>query len=199
MLIRNFNEILPNMAYQTLKSILLTAWETGMRRGEIVLLTWPQVNFKENVIFLDSQDTKTRKRRLIPMSQRLRATLLELRQSRGKVVDLTQRVFLSDRGKPFAQPRTIRDAFENAVKRAGLQDVHFHDLRRSFATRKVTEGWDRDFVKAITGHTTDKVFARYNKPSLETLRAVVEGVSNRTVVKPLSNGPGQQRKTVLST
>jgi len=63
----------------------------------------------------------------------------------------------------------------NAVDRAGLKDVHFHDLRCSFATRKVAEGWDRNYLKAITGHRTDKVFARYNKPSLKTLRAVVEG------------------------
>jgi integrase len=124
---------------------------------------------------LESEDTKTNQKRLIPISQRLWETLLDLKQARGKVADISQRVFLSARGKPFAHPKTIHDAFENAVKRAGLTDVHFHDLRRLFATRKVTEGWDRDFVKAITGHRTDRVFARYNKPSLETLRAVVEG------------------------
>jgi hypothetical protein len=74
-------------------------------------------------------------------------------------------------------------------------------LRRSFATRKVTEGWDRDFVKAITGHRTDKVFARYNKPSLDTLHAVVKGApssSGTPVVKLLSNGPGLDPTTVLS-
>lgn len=182
----------------TLKPILLTAWETGMRRGEIVLLTWPQVNLKDNVITLDSQDTKTGRRRLIPISQRLQGAFLELRQARGKVTDISQRLFLSERGKPFAKPGAIRDAFENAVERAGLEDVHFHDLRRSFATRKVTEGWDRDFVKAITGHTTDKVFARYNKPSLDTLRAVVEGVPSKIDVPPVSHRPGRDTKTMLS-
>ena len=84
------------------------------------------------------------------------------------------------------------------MERAKLEDVHFHDLRRSFATRKVTEGWDRDFVKAITGHTTDKVFARYNKPSLETLRAVVEGAPSMVGVTPVSHGSGHHTKAVLS-
>lgn len=111
---------------------------------------------------------------------------------------MTQRIFLSDRGKLFTSPKAIRDAFEHAVQRAGIKDVHFHDLRRSFATRKVTEGWDRDFVKAITGHTTDKVFARYNKPSLDTLRAVVEGAPRNVVVKPLSNGSGREDQAMLS-
>lgn len=187
-----------NVSYRTLKPILLTAWETGIRRGEIVSLTWPQVNLKDNVITLDSQDTKTNKRRLIPISQRLLATLLELRQSRGKIADISQRVFLSDRGRPLASLKTIRDAFEHVVQRAELEDVHFHDLRRSFATRKVTEGWDLDFVKAITGHTTDKVFAPYNKPSLDTLRAVVEGIPRNVVAKSLSNGSGREDKTMLS-
>lgn len=76
------------------------------------------------------------------------------------------------------------------------------DLRRSFATRKVAEGWDRDYVKAITGHRTDKVFARSNKPSLDALRAVVEGAPSispsTSVVKLLSNGPGLDPSTVLS-
>ena len=53
-------------------------------------------------------------------------------------------------------------------------------------------------VKAITGHRTDKVFARYNKPSLETLRAVVEGAPRTSVVKRLSNSPGRETATVLS-
>jgi len=179
-------------AAPTLKPILICAWETGMRRGEIVLLTWPQVNLKENLI------TLTGRRRVIPLSQRLRETLLAVREARGKITDIQQRVFLSARGKPFARPAAVREAFINAVERAKLEDVHFHDLRRSFVTRKVTEGWDRDYVKAITGHRTDKVFARYNKPSLETLRAVVEGAPRTSVVKRLSNSPGRETATVLS-
>lgn len=124
----------------TLKPIVICAWETGMRRGEIVSLTWPQANLKENYLTLESQDTKTGRKRLILIS----------------------------------------------------------DLRRSFATRKVSEGWDRDYIKAITGHRTDKVFARYNKPSLEMLRAVVEGAPRATVVKLLATEPGQPTSTVLS-
>lgn len=182
-----------------LKPILVTAWETWMRRGEILLLTWPNINFKDNLISLDSrQDTKTGRRRLIPVSQRLCAALFEIRQRRGNVADVTRRVFLSERGTPFAAPRAIRGAFENAVTREQLADVHFYDLRRSFATRKMTEGWDRDFVKAITGHTTDKVFARYNKSSLETLRAVVEGAPRTANVPPMSHRPGRNLPNVLS-
>jgi len=182
-----------------LKPILLCAWETAMRRGEILSLTWPKVNLRENLISLESQDTKTKRRRQVPISQKIRDTLLSLRQAQGKVADIHHQVFLGTTGNPV---KNIQEAFDNAVARAGLKDVHFHDLRRSFATRKVAEGWDRDYVKAITGHRTDKVFARYNKPSLDTLRAVVEGAPsvspNTAVVKLLSNGSGREARPVLS-
>lgn len=182
-----------------LQPILLCAWETGMRRGEILSLTWPKANLRENLISLESQDTKTKRRRLIPISRKLRDTFLSLCQARSKVADIHQHVFLGVTGKPV---KNIQEAFDNAVDRAGLKDVHFHDLRRSFVTRKVTEGWDRDHVKAITGHRTDKVFARYNKPSLETLRAVVDGAPpfspSITIVPQLSHGPRLPPAGVLS-
>lgn len=189
---------LHEQAADHLKPILLCAWETGMRRGEILSLTWTKVSLRDNLITLESHDTKTKRRRLVPISQKLQETFLSLRQVQGKVADIHQHVFLGVTGKPI---KSIQEAFDNAVSRTGLQDVHFHDLRRSFATRKVTEGWDRDFVKAITGHRTDTVFARYNKPSLDTLRTVVEGApssSSTSVVKLLSNGPGLSMPSMLS-
>lgn len=182
-------------ATEHLQPILLCAWETGMRRGEILGLTWTKVNLRENLITLESEDTKTRRRRIIPISGRLRDMLLTLRQRKSKVIDIQQHVFLGETGKRVIN---IQHAFNGAVTRAGLKDVHFHDLRRSFVTRKVTEGWDRDHAKAITGHRTDKVFARYNKPSLETLRAVVEETFNTLCVTPVSHGPGLSEATVLS-
>ena len=178
-----------------LKPILLCAWETGMRKGEVLSLTWPKVNLRENLITLESEDTKTKRRRIIPMSQQLRDMFLTLRQQRGKVANIQQHVFLGATGKRVIN---IQHSFDGAAERAKLEGVYFHDLRRSFVTRKVSEGWDRDYIKAITGHRTDKVFARYNKPSLEMLRAVVEGSPRSSVVKLLANEPGQQTSAVLS-
>src|SRR4030095_15648716 len=112
---------------------------------------------RENLITLESEDTKTKRRRIIPISERLRDMFLSLRQQKNKVIDIHQHVFLGETGKRVIN---IQHSFAGAVARAGLKDVHFHDLRRSFVTRKVTEGWDRYHVTAITGHRTDKVFVR---------------------------------------
>lgn len=61
-------EKLSDKAADHLRPILLCAWETGMRRGEILSLSWPKVNLRENLITLESQDTKTKQRRQIPIS-----------------------------------------------------------------------------------------------------------------------------------
>ncbi len=179
-------------AAEHLKPILLCAWETGMRKGEILRLTWTRVDLRNDIITLLSDDTKTSRKRLVPISDILREIFLDLRRERRKVTEIYQHVFLSLRGVPF---KSIQTSFNNAVARAGLEDVHFHDVRRSFVTRKVGEGWDRDYIKAITGHRTDKVFARYNKPSLEALKNVVNGPRptsvGQSVGKLLANGSGR--------
>jgi integrase len=119
----------------------------------------------------------------------------DLRQRKSKVTDIQQHVFLGETGKRVIN---IQHSFDGAVTRAKLKDAHFHDLRRSFATRKVAGGWYRGWVRTITGHRTDKVFDRYNKPSVAALRAVVAGASNTLVANLLANEPGQQPHTVLS-
>src|SRR5262245_14912911 len=90
--------------------------------------------------------------------------------------------------------------FHAACRRAGLQDLHFHDLRHTFVTRKVREGWDYKRIMAITGHKTFATFQRYNNPSEEDLKAVVANgaAPSRPVGKLLANGFLTQTEAVLS-
>ena len=78
--------------------------------------------------------------------------------------------------------------------------MHFHDLRHTFVTRKVSEGWDYKRIMAITEHKTFAVFQRYNNPSEEDLKAVVANsdVHGPSVGKLLANGFSAQAKAVLS-
>jgi integrase len=103
---------------------------------------------------------------------RLKAMLLAIwqREKGGKVHRITERVFLF-RGKPIER---FDRAFKTACRNAGVEGLWIHDIRATFATRKISEGFDRDWVKMITGHRTDNVFRRYNRPSLESLRRVVQ-------------------------
>ena len=149
-----------------------------MRKREALKLTWDRVDFKNDVIKLgalakDGQvDTKGKQARVVPMSPRLKAALLEIwqREKGGKVSRMSDRVFLF-RGKAIDR---FDRAFNTACQNAGIEGLWIHDIRATFATRKIAEGFDRDWVKMITGHKTDNVFRRYNRPSLESLRRVVQ-------------------------
>ena len=54
-----------------LKDILVTAYWTGMRKGEILNLTWDKVNLKERIIRLEAEDTKEKKAKTIPIGDKL--------------------------------------------------------------------------------------------------------------------------------
>ena len=65
---------------------------------------------------------------------------------------------------------------------AGLTDLHFHDLRHTFVTRKVREGWDYKRLMAIAGGKIFAVFQRGNNPSEEDSKVVVLADPPRKVV-----------------
>ena len=167
---------------QHLEEILVCLWDTGMRKREALKLSWNHIDLKKDIITLgalakDGQvDTKTKQSRVIPISPRLKERLLTIwqREKGGKVRRITDRVFLF-RGKPIER---FDRAFKTACRNAGVEGLWIHDIRATFATRKIAEGFDRDWIKMITGHKTDNVFRRYNRPSLESLRRVVQRDEN---------------------
>ena len=184
-----------NECDEHLKEILLVLWDTGMRKREALKLEWDRIDFKNEIIKLgalakDGQvDTKAKQARLIPMSPRLKALLLAIRQREksAKVASIagrTNRVFLF-RGKAIDR---FDRAFKTACEKAGVKGLWIHDIRATFATRKIAEGFDRDWVKMITGHKTDNVFRRYNRPSFESLRKVVSGDEIVPDVSPENRG-----------
>jgi hypothetical protein len=74
--------------------------------------------------------------------------------------------------------RQLRKAFQRACRAAGLEDVWFHDLRRSFTTNARRRGAPESVVVRLSGHRTRAVFDRYNVVvvSDEDLRAAVRQI-----------------------
>jgi site-specific recombinase XerD len=62
----------------------------------------------------------------------------------NKVVNISSRVF------PISV-RSLREAFDKALRKARIEDFHFHDLRHTFATRLVQNGVDIYKVKELLG------------------------------------------------
>src|SRR5215831_7708835 len=62
---------------------------------------------------------------------------------------------------PQASAPSIRDAFENAVERAGLVDFHFHDTRHDFASNLAMHGASLVEIAEVLGHKTLQMVKRY--------------------------------------
>ncbi|MBM4275699.1 MAG: site-specific integrase [Deltaproteobacteria bacterium] len=152
-----------------LKPVVKLAYHTGIRQGEILGLTWGQVDLKEGFIRLNPEDTKTNEARLVPLNQELIEMFKGMRVALGGVPLQGVKVF-------YYQGRSvvsIRKAFLNACQKAGIEDFTFHDLRHTFINNRRLEGHDYFRIMAATGHKTMSVFKRYNTVSKEELKALV--------------------------
>lgn len=141
-------------------AIVLTALQTGLRWNEIINLKWSQteksnyVDFDNNVIVIHSALSKSKKSRFIPLSYALQCELFDLRKT-----TTSEYVFASPlTGRPF---NNIRKSFLTAVKKAGLTDLKFHDLRHVFSSNLVRKGVDLYVVQQLLGHSTPKMTQRY--------------------------------------
>ena len=151
-----------------IQPILLVAYDTGMRLGEILKLKWSQVDLKEKRFRLTPRDTKTDKARVIILSRRIVESLKKL--PRGIKRD----------SYVFVNPDTdtawvdIRKQFNKAKKAAELEHIWFHDLRRSFITNARKRGVPESVIMRMSGHRTRAVFDRYNIVCEDDLREAVE-------------------------
>ena len=108
---------------------------------------------------------------------------------------------LSERPKPHVgrvwADRDIRKAFESAVTAAKLDDLHFHDLRHTFASYFVMRGGSLQGLKELLGHADLKLTLRYAHLSQRHLRAEIDktaGVSClETLPRPLSHQGVERR------
>jgi integrase len=132
-----------------LKPIVLCALNTGMRKGEILTLKWE--NIRNGFIYLNK--TKTGETRQIPINK----TLTSLFQSLPRHIT-SEYVFCSKEGKPYVD---IKKSFKSALKRTGIQDFRFHDLRHSFASKLVSKGAPLKALQELLGHKNIKMTMRY--------------------------------------
>jgi integrase len=146
------------------KCIIAMGYYTGMRRGEILSLTWDKVNLKSRFIDLEPEDTKDREARNIPICDELYKMLYAL-PNRIQASGKDNHVFLY-RGKPVAD---IRRGLKDACKKAGIKygrfvkgGFIFHDLRHTFNTYMRRAGVHEGVIMKITGHSTREMFDRYN-------------------------------------
>jgi integrase len=125
---------------------------TGLRRGE--LLSIQPHHFRDRVIYLQADLTKSGKARAIPVP-----------------AELDPKHF------PFGlKPTYLANRFLEARRRAGLPHIRFHDLRRSFGTWLVQKRTDAAVVRDLLGHSTLTMTSRYLGTDLTQLKKAMKSL-----------------------
>ena len=153
-----------------LEIIVTLALLTGMRRGEILNLQWEDILFDKALLFIkEAKNGDSRYAALEP----------EILKSLQKLYDVRSATnpFVFPSKKRFGQI-CIRKAFEEAVKRAGMINFRFHDLRHTFATYARMDGASIFEVMLSMGHKTPATTQKYSHPEEATLRRTSKSVVN---------------------
>jgi integrase len=151
-----------------LRPIVVTALNTGMRSSEIFNLKWSQVDLQNRKITVIN--AKNNESRVIPINKTLYEELSTLSQeSKGEYV------FPGEDGHPL---KSVKKAFSSALKKSGIEDFTFHDLRHTFASHLVMKGTDIRTVQQLMGHKDIKMTMRYSHLSPEYVQEAVERLNN---------------------
>ena len=131
------------------------AIETAMRQGELLSLTWADVDLQARVAHL--KDTKNSEPRDVPLSTRA----VEVFKALPRALDSATQIF------PLKKDDVIR-AFRLACASAKIENLKFHDLRHE-ATSRICDRLPMHEAMRVTGHKTPSMLMRYYHPKAEDL------------------------------
>jgi integrase len=150
-----------------LRDIVVFAVDTGCRRGEILSLSWKQLDLQKGVAIIFGK--KTSEWRGVPLTRRLR-DVLPVKQAPQKVQSLRDDLVFCNPAGYSVNIHELRWAFKTALDEAGISNFRFHDLRHTFATRLAQNGVDLFTIQKLLGHTTFATTQRYAHHYTESLR-----------------------------
>lgn len=184
-------KILPFIENEVVRNIVVTTFYTATRRGEVVQITWQDVNLKKDVITIGSEsfETKTRRQRIVPIHPKVKEILLKIIKSQKSnvkrkdlennelnVVQLPnkkQYVFCKSSGYCFTADYVSRQ-FKKACRKAGIDEaIHYHSIRHGSITRMIINGANLPTVQRVAGHANIQTTMGYTHIDIENMRDAV--------------------------
>jgi integrase len=152
-----------------------------MRRGELLKLRWSDLDLTNRVITVQALNTKTMRERFVVMTARVAHELQ----------------WVYDQNCPnqstlvFGVEGSIKKAFNTARRKAGLLDVHFHDLRHTAASRLATSSIPIAEIARVLGHSQISTSFRYINTNLDSLKRAAAALDsyNAATLEPESERP----------
>jgi integrase len=175
-----------------LRSMIICAIDTGMRRGEMFAIRWADVDLAQGLITLRGKTTKSGRTRRVPIgTTRLQAVLDWLRiDAAGEKKPAEALVFSNEIGEPMGsfrttwvltvlrahniKPRWCKDGYRELrpeyYGRFREINLHWHDLRHEYASRLVERGVPLSQVRDLLGHASITTTERYDNQTIESLQ-----------------------------
>lgn len=156
------------------------AVHTGCRRGELLGLEWSRVLLERGreTITLNARHTKSGKPRQVPMNATAVGVIRRRAAWRAEHAPESPWVFTRPAGGPV---KSLRNGFEQAAIKAGLDDLRIHDLRHTAASWLVTDGVPLEVVKELLGHSSITMTERYAHLAPHRVREAVNRLSHNPV------------------
>lgn len=148
------------------------AMATGMRRSELMGLTWDAVNLKDGYIILDQ--TKNGERRRVPLS----SPILAMFKEHAKIRSLRSPLCFPSKADHLS-PIDLRGPFRCALERAQIENFKWHDLRHCTASYLAMNGASLAEIAEVLGHKTLAMVKRYAHLSDSHVGGVVERMNER--------------------
>ncbi len=156
--------------------------DTGMRRGECCALQWKDIDFRQNTVTISGNlcytktagvymDTpKNGKTRTVDVDPQVIGLLRQLRQEQARHA-MSKWVFTQDGNPEVIHPQSPTRYLQMFSKRYGIDGLHPHKLRHSFASVAITNGADIASVSEKLGHTDKAVTLRmYTHADQESIK-----------------------------
>jgi len=145
------------------RTLFLTAILTGMREGELLGLTWDDIDWQNNQIFVrrtynhgrvyEPKSKWSRRKIDIPSELNFELKKWKLRCPKGEL----NLVFPNSIGNPESESNMLRNGFFPTLRRAGLRRIRLHDLRHNYASLLIKQGEHPKYIQSQMGHSSIKV------------------------------------------
>ena len=145
------------------RSLVAFAICTGMRRGEILRVSWQDIDLLNGIIHI--YESKSGNKREVPIMSSLKQILLTMNPQKSGVLF------------PFTETMVEYD-YKRALKKSNITGIRFHDLRHTFASHFMMNGGSLTDLQRILGHSDLKLTQRYAHLSPTYLRKSIEVINN---------------------
>ena len=162
-LVTSANQAHSSHTREYLPDFIVFMFNTMMRPGEVLELTWERVSFKKRTIRLRVEDTKGRAVRNVPLNEEAFSALLRLRRRADEHFPNTPWVFTHTKPRYFGKRiKSVYKVMSTAVQRAGLVHASPHALRHSSVT-EATNAPNSNVVDIakVAGHKNLKTTMNY--------------------------------------